>query len=213
MLEPNMATMLAVLTTDAFVEPATATRLLQGAVATSFNCLTVDGAESTNDTVLLLASGLAGPTDPVALGQVLSTACRDLAIQMADDAEGSTKTVFLSVTGAASDAEAIRAARHTANCQLVKCSWYGEDPYWGRIAAQMGAAGISFDPNTITVDYGGQIVYAAGKAQDIDPRSLSAHMAGRQLSLTVDLGQGSGTAEVVTTDLTHAYIDENMRTS
>ena len=213
MLEPNMATMLAVLTTDAFVEPATATRLLQGAVATSFNCLTVDGAESTNDTVLLLASGLAGPTDPVALGQALSTACRDLAIQMADDAEGSTKTVFLTVTGAATDAEAIRAARHTANCQLVKCSWYGEDPYWGRIAAQMGAAGIAFDPNTITVDYGGQIVYAAGKAQEIDSRSLSAHMAGRQLNLTVDLGQGPGTAEVVTTDLTHAYIDENMRTS
>ena len=213
MLEPNMATMLAVLTTDALVEPATATRLLQGAVTTSFNCLTVDGAESTNDTVLLLASGLAGPTDPVALGQVLSTACRDLAIQMADDAEGSTKTVFLMVTGAATDAEAIRAARHTANCQLVKCSWYGEDPYWGRIAAQMGAAGIAFDPNTITVDYGGQTVYAEGKAQEIDPQALSAHMAGRQLSLTVDLGQGSGIAEVVTTDLTHAYIDENMRTS
>lgn len=213
MLEPNMATMLAVLTTDAAVDPTTATGLLQGAVATSFNCLTVDGAESTNDTVLLLASGQAGPTDPSVLGRALSAACRDLAVQMADDAEGSTKTVFLTVTGAATDTEAARAARHTANCQLVKCSWYGQDPYWGRIAAQMGAAGIVFDPDTITIDYGGQVVYADGSAPEVDAEALAAHMAGRRLDLTVDLGQGTGTAKVVTTDLTHAYIDENMRTS
>ncbi|MCP4851061.1 MAG: bifunctional ornithine acetyltransferase/N-acetylglutamate synthase, partial [Actinomycetia bacterium] len=146
MLEPNMATMLAVLTTDAEVDAGTATELLQSAVGLSFNCLTVDGAESTNDTVLLLASGGAGPVDTETLGLALSDACRDLAIQMADDAEGSTKTVFLTVTGAANDAEAAKGARDTANCQLVKCSWYGEDPYWGRIAAEMGAAGISFDP-------------------------------------------------------------------
>jgi len=213
MLEPNMATMLAVLTTDAAVDPTTATGLLQGAVATSFNCLTVDGAESTNDTVLLLASGRAGPTDPSVLGRALSESCRDLAVQMADDAEGSTKTVFLTVTGAATDTEAARAARHTANCQLVKCSWYGQDPYWGRIAAQMGAAGIAFDPDTITIDYGGQVVYADGRAREVDAEALAAHMAGRRLDLTVDLGQGPGTAKVVTTDLTPAYIDENMRTS
>jgi len=213
MLEPNMATMLAVLTTDAEVDATTATELLRAAVGTSFNCLTVDGAESTNDTVLLFASGSAGPADPGALGAALAEACLSLAVQMADDAEGSTKTVFLTVTGAADDAEAAKGARDTANCQLVKCSWYGEDPYWGRIAAEMGAAGIAFDPDTITISYGGQMVYAGGEARPVDEAALKAHMAGRTLDLDVDLGQGIGTARVVTTDLSHAYIDENMRTS
>ena len=213
MLEPNMATMLAVLTTDAAVDPVTATGLLQAAVGVSFNCLTVDGAQSTNDTVLLLASGTAGPVDERVLGTALDDACRDLAVQMADDAEGSTKTVFLTVTGAADDAEAARGARDTANCQLVKCSWYGEDPYWGRIAAEMGAAGIAFDPDAISISYGGQVVYAGGAVQPVDADALAAHMAGRRLDLDVDLGQGDGSAWIVTTDLSHAYIDENMRTS
>ena len=132
---------------------------------------------------------------------------------MADDAEGSTKTVFLTVTGAATDEEALKGARDTANCQLVKCSWYGEDPYWGRIAAEMGAAGIAFDPETITISYGDQFVYADGEAQTVDQQLLKEHMAGRKIKLDVDLGQGSGTAQIVTTDLSHAYIDENMRTS
>ena len=213
MLEPNMATMLAVLTTDAAVDSHTATGLLQSAAGVSFNCLTVDGAQSTNDTVLLLASGTAGPVEPEVLGGVLADACRDLAVQMADDAEGSTKTVFLTVTGAASDAEAAKGARDTANCQLVKCSWYGEDPYWGRIAAEMGAAGIAFDPDAISISYGGQVIYAEGQACKVDEGALAGHMAGRRLDLDVDLGQGDGTAWIVTTDLSHAYIDENMRTS
>ena len=213
MLEPNMATMLAVLTTDAEVDPSTATDLLRDAVGISFNCLTVDGAESTNDTVLLLASGTAGPVDTADLGAALADACRDLAVQMADDAEGSTKTVFLTVTGAVSDAEAATGARDTANCQLVKCSWYGEDPYWGRIAAEMGAAGIAFAPATITIAYGGQVVYAAEQVQPVDEMALATHMAGRRIDLEVDLGQGDGSAWIVTTDLSHAYIDENMRTS
>ena len=216
MLEPNMATMLAVLTTDAEVDAATATTLLQNAVAGSFNCLTVDGAESTNDTVLLLASGAAGPVDPATLGDALNEACGDLAVQMADDAEGATKTVFLTVKGAATDAEALKAARDTANCQLVKCSWYGEAPYWGRIASEMGAAGISFDPATLTISYGGTLVYDLGEpveSTNDQAKTLAQHMAGRQLDLVVDLGQGAGSARVVTTDLSHAYIDENMRTS
>jgi glutamate N-acetyltransferase/amino-acid N-acetyltransferase len=132
---------------------------------------------------------------------------------MADDAEGSTKTVFLAVTGAATDTEALKGARDTANCQLVKCSWYGEDPYWGRIAAEMGAADITFDPETITISYGGQVVYAHGEAQSVEEKLLKEHMAGRRIKLDVDLGQGSGTAQIVTTDLSPAYIDENMRTS
>ena len=213
MLEPNMATMLAVIATDAEIDSLSATGMLQDAVSASFNCLTVDGAESTNDTVLLLASGESGPVDKSALAEALNEACKSLAIQMADDAEGSTKTVFLTVTGAATDEEALKGARDTANCQLVKCSWYGEDPYWGRIAAEMGAAGIAFDPETITISYGDQVVYADGEAQTVDQQLLKEHMAGRTIKLDVDLGQGSGIAQIVTTDLSHAYIDENMRTS
>ncbi len=213
MLEPNMATMLAVLTTDAEVDANTATGMLRDAVGVSFNCLTVDGAESTNDTVLLLASGTAGPVEATDLKVALADACRDLAVQMADDAEGSTKTVFLTVTGAATDSEAVKGARDTANCQLVKCSWYGEDPYWGRLAAEMGAAGIAFDPETISIAYGGQLVYADGVIQTVDEVALAAHMSGRRLELDIDLGQGDGSAWIVTTDLSHAYIDENMRTS
>ncbi|CAI8294010.1 MAG: Arginine biosynthesis bifunctional protein ArgJ [Acidimicrobiales bacterium AG-410-I20] len=213
MLEPNMATMLAVITTDAEIDSSSATEMLQDAVSTSFNCLTVDGAESTNDTVLLLASGESGPTDKRVLAEALKEACKSLAIQMADDAEGSTKTVFLTVTGAATDTDALKGARDTANCQLVKCSWYGEDPYWGRIAAEMGAADITFDPETITISYGDQVVYANGEAQTVDQQLLKEHMSGRKIKLDVDLGQGFGTAQIVTTDLSHEYIDENMRTS
>jgi glutamate N-acetyltransferase/amino-acid N-acetyltransferase len=213
MLEPNMATMLAVLTTDAEVEPAMLTEALQAAVAPTFNTLTVDGAESTNDTVLVLASGTAGPVDNAEFGAALTAACRSLAVQMADDAEGSTKTVFLNVTGAATDAEAAKAARDTANCQLVKCSWYGKDPYWGRIAAEMGAAGVEFNPDTITIAYGEHVVYQDGAEQAPDTGALTAYMEQRRLDLNVDLGIGEGSAQIVTTDLTHAYIDENMGTS
>ncbi|MCY3663689.1 MAG: bifunctional glutamate N-acetyltransferase/amino-acid acetyltransferase ArgJ [bacterium] len=213
MLEPNMATMLAVLTTDAAAEPAELQGILRAAVATSFNRLTVDGAESTNDTVLLLANGLAGPVPDDALAAAIADACGDLALQMADDAEGSTKTVLLRVTGAASDAEAAKAARDCANCQLVKCSWFGEDPYWGRIASEFGAAGVAFDPERITIAYGGHVVYAEGRPQQPDAGAIGAYMRQRRLHLNVDLGLGDGRAEIVTVDLSHGYIDENSRTS
>ena len=213
MLQPNMATMLAVLTTDVAINPKQATQFLQQSVSVSFNCLTVDGAESTNDTVILLANGKSGVEASPLFAEALTDACKDLAVQMADDAEGSTKTVFLCVAGAKDDSEAETAARSTANSQLIKCSWYGEDPYWGRIAAQIGASGVQFDPEKISVSYGGQVVYAKGKAQKVNSQELKKHMAQRRLDLLVDLGQGNGLSEIVTTDLTHAYIDENMRTS
>ena len=211
MLEPNMATMLAVLVTDAAADPDTLQKALRAGVAGTFNTLTVDGAESTNDTVLILANGQAGPVDPDALSQAVAAACESLALQMADDAEGSTKTVFLRVTGAASDAEAAKAARDTANCQLVKCSWYGQDPYWGRIASEMGAAGVAFDNTNLTIAYGPHVVYDHG--EPAHPPELAEYMTGRHLDLHVDLGMGDGSARIITTDLTHAYIDENMGTS
>ncbi len=213
MLEPNMATMLAVLTCDAAATPAELQDVLRSAVSTSFNLLTVDGAQSTNDTVLLLANGRAGAVATSYLAGAVAEACADLALQMADDAEGSTKTVLLRVTGAASDAEAAKAARDCANCQLVKCSWFGEDPYWGRIASEFGAAGVEFDPDRITIAYGDHVVYAGGRGHQSDAKAIAAYMRRRRLHLNVDLGIGEGQAEIVTVDLSHAYIDENSRTS
>ena len=211
MLEPNMATMLALLVTDAAADPDTLQQALRAGVAGTFNTLTVDGAESTNDTVLILANGQAGEVDPIALTKAVTAACESLALQMADDAEGSTKTVFLRVTGAATDAEAAKAARDTANCQLVKCSWYGQDPYWGRIASEMGAAGVAFDHTKLTIAYGPHVVYKHG--EPAHPAELAQYMTNRRLDLHVDLGMGDGSARIITTDLTHAYIDENMGTS
>jgi glutamate N-acetyltransferase/amino-acid N-acetyltransferase len=214
MLAPNMATMLAVLTTDAAVDDAdTLLRLLRAAVASSFNVLTVDGCTSTNDTVIVLAGGAAGPVDEVALGDALAAACLDLAGQMAGDAEGATKVVHLRVTGAASDEEAAAGARKVAESQLCKCSWYGQDPYWGRIVSELGSAGISFDPDRVSVSYGGTTVASGGVAMAHDDGAVRRHMAERHLDIVADLGLGDGEAMVLTNDLTHAYVDENMGTS
>ncbi len=213
MLAPNMATMLAVLTTDAEATPATLRDVLTRAVDASFNVLTVDGCTSTNDTVILLASGRAGPVDPDDLQQAVTTVCTDLAAQMAGDAEGATKVVTLTVAGADSDEDAARAARKIAESQLVKCSWYGEDPYWGRIASEAGSAGVAFDADRLAVAYGDTTVAEGGVTIDHDEALVARHMAGRNLAVTVDLGVGSGRAHVLTNDLTHAYIDENRGTS
>ena len=213
MLEPNMATMLAVLTTDAELTSDEAATLLRRAVMPAFNSLTVDGAQSTNDTVLLLANGRAGRVDPEEVLVPLTEVCGQLAVMMADDAEGSTKTVFVQIEGAADDDDAAAVARSIANCQLVKCSWYGQDPYWGRIAAEAGASARAFDPESLVIRYGDHVVYDHGEPASPDRAALEAYMAQRHLFLHLDLGQGSGTGRVVTTDLSHAYIDENMRTS
>jgi glutamate N-acetyltransferase/amino-acid N-acetyltransferase len=213
MLAPNMATMLAVLTTDAAIDPESLRAALQAAVAASFNTLSVDGCTSTNDTVIVLASGAAGPVPHDAVHRALTAACTDLAEQMAGDAEGATKVVRVRVTGAASDAEGLAGARKVAESQLTKCSWYGQDPYWGRVVSELGSAGIAFDPDRVSVAYGGVVVAKDGIAADHDEAAVKAHMAGRHLALTADLGLGTGSGSILTNDLTHAYIDENMGTS
>lgn len=213
MLAPNMATMLAVLTTDAAAEPDVLARVLRDAVTDTFNCITVDGATSTNDTVLLLAGGAAGPAGPKALEAAVTEACASLAEQMVADAEGATKLVRIHVQGAASDTEARVAARAVATSQLTKCSWYGRDPYWGRVASDLGAAGVGFDPVLLSIAYGGTVVCRHGVEVDHDTAAVQAHMAGREIVLTADLGISAGRATVLTCDLTHAYVDENMGTS
>jgi glutamate N-acetyltransferase/amino-acid N-acetyltransferase len=213
MLAPNMATMLAVLTTDAAAEADDLQAALHAGVADSFNVLTIDGCTSTNDTVLLLASGRAGRVDRHDLTTAVTAACDDLARQMAGDAEGATKVVRLTVTGAHSDDDAHRAARKVAESQLVKCSWYGKDPYWGRIASELGSAGVAFDPRLVSICYGGVTVCKGGVEVDHDTAAVAAHMERRHLEIDCDLGLGSGRGSVLTNDLTHAYVDENMGTS
>ena len=213
MLAPNMATMLAVLTTDAAIEPGPLGEALSAATAASFNRITVDGATSTNDTVIVLASGAAGAVEPDRFASALAEACAGLALQMVADAEGATKLARIRVTGARSDTEAASAARRVAESMLVKCSLYGRDPYWGRVVSELGSAGVGFDPEVVSVSYGGVVVCRDGVACEHDAAALDAHMAGRDIVLVADLGLGAGGAEVVTADLTHAYVDENMTTS
>jgi glutamate N-acetyltransferase / amino-acid N-acetyltransferase len=213
MLAPHMATMLALITTDARVDPGSLYRALLEAVGPSFNSLTVDGCTSTNDTVLVLASGLAGPPEPGAFEDALAEVCVSLAEQMAADAEGATKMVRIRVTGAVSDAEAHQAARKVADSLLVKCSFNGEDPYWGRVVSELGTAGVSFDPDLVSIAYGGVDVCSGGVAVAHDDAAVRAHMAGKDIDLHCALGLGTGSGAVLTTDLGYGYIDENRTTS
>ena len=213
MLAPDMATMLAVLTTDAMITSELLAEALTSAVGPSFNSLLVDGATSTNDTVIVLASGTAGVVDLAAFTAALSQACLKLAEDMAFDAEGATKAVRITVTGAVDDLEAHQGARKVANSLLVKCSLNGEDPYWGRVLSELGTAGIEMDPLTTTIAYGGTVVSVAGEGVEHDVATVVAHMAERWISIEIDLGLGTGRGAMLTTDLGHGYIDENRTTS
>jgi glutamate N-acetyltransferase / amino-acid N-acetyltransferase len=214
MLAPNMATMLAVLTTDARCEPRPLADALAAAVGSSFNAMTVDGCTSTNDTVVLFAGGRSGRAPALdALGEALTEACAALALMMVEDAEGATKVAHVLVSGARSDEEAHRAARSVADSNLVKCSLNGEDPYWGRVVSELGSAGVGFDPDLVAVAYGGVTVCRAGVAAAHDVGVVAAHLAGRSVELHCDLGLGHGRGAVLTCDLGHGYIDENRATS
>lgn len=220
MLSPAHATMLAVLTTDAPVGSSLLGSLLADAVHGSFDRITTDGARSTNDTVLVLANGDAGGDEITAcspqaarLAEAFDDVCRSLAEQMVADAEGATKLVRVTVRGARTDSDALLGARSIAESQLVKCSWYGRDPYWGRVLSELGAGGIDLDPEGVDIAYGGITVCRDGVAAAHDTAALDTVMAERDLALDCDLHLGSGSATILTTDLTHAYVDENMGTS
>ncbi|MEI7746517.1 MAG: bifunctional glutamate N-acetyltransferase/amino-acid acetyltransferase ArgJ [Actinomycetota bacterium] len=213
MLAPKMATMLAVITTDAEVSPAQLHDALAEAVSTSFNAMTVDGCRSTNDSVIVMASGEAGPVDLGEFTQALSEVCASLALQMVEDAEGASKVVHVSVHGAKSDAEAHAAALKVAESQLVKCSFNGGDPYWGRVLSELGSAGVDFDPAVAEVAYGDVVVVKGEEAVDHDAKALAVYMSGRYLHVDCYLHLGSGEATVLTCDLGHGYIDENVGTS
>jgi len=213
MLSPAMATMLAVLTTDAAVDPAGLQQSLARAVSETFDCLSVDGCRSTNDTVIVLANGRAGAVDATALTDALTDVCGSLAEQMARDAEGDTKIVRIRVVGARTQGEARVAARAVANSQLVQCSLNGADAYWGRVLSELGASGAFIDPEQVDISYNGVTVCRDGIACAHDEAALATHMAGREIEILCDLRLAHGEAIVLTTDLSHAYIDENRRTS
>jgi glutamate N-acetyltransferase/amino-acid N-acetyltransferase len=213
MIAPNMATMLAFLTTDAEVDQAELQAILRDAADRTFNTLNVDGATSTNDTVIVLANGRRGRPDRSEFADALHKVCEDLTFQMARDAEGMTKMALLRVTGAVSDAEARIAAKNIAENNLVKCSWYGGDPYWGRLLGAAGSAGIAFEAEKTLVSYGGIVVSRGGTNAEHDAEALRAHMAGETIDIEVALGLGSGSAQVIGIDLGPGYIKENSRTS
>ncbi|WP_037370326.1 bifunctional glutamate N-acetyltransferase/amino-acid acetyltransferase ArgJ [Amycolatopsis orientalis] len=207
MLAPNLATMLSVLTTDAVVDKETLDRALRAATHVTFDRLDVDGGTSTNDTVLVLASGASGvePTE-AELTELLTKVSHDLVLQLRADSEGATKDVDVTVKGAASEADAIVVARTIAEDNLVKTALFGSDPNWGRIAMALGRAPARIDPETVSIAINGVTLFARGTTAE--DRS-AADLSGRAIDIVVDLGVGSGEATIYTTDLSHAYVEEN----
>ncbi len=213
MLAPDMATMLAFLTTDAAIDPRPLADLLQSAVDDSFNSMSVDGCTSTNDTVVLMASGRTGPVDPGVVAEAVTEACADLATQMAADAEGASRIFQVLITGARTDGEAHRAARKVADSPLVKCSINGADPYWGRVVSDLGSAGVDLDMDRVSVSYGGVVVCRGGVAAPHDQAAVAAHLSGSLVRIECGLGLADGTGVVMGVDLGYGYIDENRTTS
>jgi glutamate N-acetyltransferase/amino-acid N-acetyltransferase len=207
MLAPALATMLAVLTTDADLPPAALDAALHAATATTFDRLDTDGCMSTNDTVLLLASGASGVTpDPAEFAALLTAACTDLASQMQADAEGASKAITIEVTGAASEADAVEAGRAIARCNLLKCAIGGEDPNWGRVLAAVGTTSAVFEPDHLSVAINGVWVCKSGAPGE--DRS-AVDLRPREVTITVDLAAGPHAAAIRTTDLTAEYVHEN----
>jgi glutamate N-acetyltransferase/amino-acid N-acetyltransferase len=216
MIHPQLvphATMLVYLLTDAAVEPADLQAYLNEAIEFSFNRISVDGDTSTNDTVLLLASGASGVTIgaeyapfAAALGQV----CKSLAQQVVADGEGITHVVELHIDGAATDADALRVAKAIAHSPLVKTAWAGGDPNWGRLVAAIGYSGAEIDPDRIDIRFGDlQICRAGGRAPEFDEKAAHDYIAQPEFSINIQLHQGAGSCIFWTTDLTVEYIHIN----
>lgn len=207
MLAPAMATMLVVLTTDAVADARTCDAALRAAVERTFNRLDVDGGTSTNDTVLLLASGASGvQASAEQLTARVTEACAELCRELQDDAEGATKHVTISVRGARSEADALAVAHTVSQDNLVKTAFFGSDPNWGRIAMAVGRA-----PGEVAADRLGITLNGVAMCRDgvAAAGRDAADLSGVDILVEIELGLGEGAAEVLTTDLSHAYVEEN----
>ncbi len=219
MIAPNMATMLAFITTDAHITPTPLRRALKEAVNAdaSFNRITVDSDTSTSDTVAVLASGLAGHRRIDSTGapgygpfaEALTALCKDLAYQVIADGEGAEHVIRVTVTGAKSKAEALRAARTIADSPLVKTAVHGADPNWGRIAAAAGRSGAAVDPAKMTIRIGRTTVYRQAGPAKFDPHAVSKTMRRSEVPIAVSLGLGKARAEVLGCDLGREYVTIN----
>ncbi|HYY18006.1 MAG TPA: bifunctional glutamate N-acetyltransferase/amino-acid acetyltransferase ArgJ [Streptosporangiaceae bacterium] len=207
MLAPGLATMLCVLTTDADLEPAQLDAALRNATATTFDRLDTDGCMSTNDTVLLMASGASGVTpDKTEFTLALTDVCADLARQLQLDAEGANKMISIEVIGAASEADAVTVGRSVARNNLLKCAIGGEDPNWGRVLSAVGTTDAVFQPDRLNVAINGIWVCRHGAPGD---ERAKVDLRPKDATITVDLSSGPHSAIILTTDLTTAYVHEN----
>ncbi|GIG92397.1 bifunctional glutamate N-acetyltransferase/amino-acid acetyltransferase ArgJ [Plantactinospora endophytica] len=207
MLAPALATMLCVVTTDAIAGPAVLDEALREACRVSFDRVDSDGCLSTNDTVLLLASGASGIAPSQAeLTAAVTEACRDLARQLIADAEGASKEVAIEVVGAADEDDAVEVGRSVARNNLVKTALFGNDPNWGRILAAVGTTGAAFEPDDIDVAVNGIWVCRGGAAAE---DRAKVDLSGRQVTIRIDLHAGPAEATIWTNDLSHAYVHEN----
>jgi glutamate N-acetyltransferase/amino-acid N-acetyltransferase len=216
MIHPQLvphATMLVYILTDADVSPKNLDAYLRRSIEVSFNRISVDGDTSTNDTVLLLASGAGGATigpGNAAFAAALTQVCTSLARQIVADGEGITHVVELHIEGAASDADALRVAKAIAHSPLVKTAWTGADPNWGRLIAAIGYSGAQIDPDRIDIQFGDlPICLNGGRAPGFDESAAHAYIAQPEFSIAIQLHQGAGSCIFWTTDLTHEYIRIN----
>jgi glutamate N-acetyltransferase/amino-acid N-acetyltransferase len=211
---PPHATMLVYLFTDVEADSAALNSLLNPAVERSFNSISIDGDTSTNDTVLLLASGASGVKldDRVrpAFANALALVCESLAFKIVDDGEGVTHVVTLHVTGARDGAEAKKVAKSIAHSPLCKTAWSSGDPNWGRLMAATGYSGVTFDPEKVKIAIGPHLVFADGlRAPSFDKDATHETMMQREYTIAIDLGQGEGECRFLTCDLTAEYVAIN----
>ncbi len=216
MIAPSLATMIAVITTDAAVTPAALHKMLAAAAEVSFNAVTVDSDTSTSDMVIAMASGAAGNRRLSAgkpgykkFAAALRHVCTSLARQIAADGEGATRLVEMTVKGARSDADAKSAAKSVTNSPLVKCAIHGRDPNWGRIAASVGKSSAKVNPDKLAIRIGGQLVFSAGRPRKFDVKKASKHLAGKEVKIVCDLKLGRASYTALTCDLSAEYIAIN----
>lgn len=207
MLAPALATMLVVITTDAVVSADEADRALRIATALTFDRIDSDGCMSTNDTVLLLVSGASGVApDPASFADAVTEVCADLARQLIGDAEGASKDIAIEVVGAATESDALEVARAVSRSNLLKCAIHGEDPNWGRVLSAAGTTSAAFEPDRVDVLMNGvRVCVGGGVGED---RSLVS-LAGREVTIRIELNAGEWSATIWTNDLTADYVHEN----